>query len=98
MIFNINDEVRVKLTSFGHELMRKNWDAVFKGDAAFPYKRPEEDAEGYSCHQLWRLMQEFGEHIGNGKPLLFSTNIEIPEPREPAYRLVEALTPLWSGR
>lgn len=73
--FNINDMVKVKLTEVGDEIYvenRKKLSIAHEGSGL-----PKEDSDGYSEWQLWRLMQEFGENLGNGQPLPFETTILI---------------------
>lgn len=81
--FNINDTVRVRLTKRGLEIHRKLYDdlaAYYGGKLPYPYRRPKRDREGWSEHQLWSLMQDFGPYISmTGEPP-FETTIEIPQP------------------
>lgn len=90
--FNINDEVRVKLTVRGREVHRQNWQercrAYGRTVAQLPYRPPEEDREGWSRWQLWGLMSEFGEHLSPVVPMPFDNAIEFvqyvrdePEPQ-----------------
>lgn len=80
MKFNVNHMVKVKLTEQGrrhirtnHELLYHNW------RVPPPYPTIEEDADGWSKWQLWRLMQEFGRYITMGFDAPFETEIEIIE-------------------
>lgn len=73
MKFNINDNVKVKLTPLGWELHRKYW-TPFCTDGYIP---PTADANGYVTFQLWDLMAQYGPHIGNGLRNAFDTVIEI---------------------
>jgi hypothetical protein len=59
MKFNINDDVKVKLTPVGFEIHRKYWAPYTSND----YIPPRVDDEGYSTFQLWDLMVIFGSHI-----------------------------------
>ena len=63
--FNVNYQVRVKLTPYGVSCLYKNyqrqkeiWEGV--GLNQFTIRL---DEDGYYRTQLWSLMQEFGEHI-----------------------------------
>jgi len=65
MKFNVNENVRVKLTPTGKDILRKKFDLahermpqVFK-----EFSLPEEDAQGFSKWQMWQLFADFGEHI-----------------------------------
>lgn len=68
MKFNINSEVKVKLTKYGLGTL-----------ANLPGKPShlETDTDGWSTWQLWYLMKVFGPFINMGSPLLFETDIEI---------------------
>jgi len=71
MKFNINENVKVKLTDYGKEILRNNNYHYF-----YPIK---EGNEGWSKWQLWALMEELGSYCGLGKSLPFETEIEIIE-------------------
>lgn len=82
MKFNINDNVRVKLTGYGRKVHKQNsLDTWLEYGQAWPYTyyAPKEDAEGWSLWQLWVLMKEFGEYQIMCGPSCFSTEIEIVE-------------------
>lgn len=81
MMFNLNDKVRVKLTSHGRSVHAADH-ALLVADTgvALAYTHPKEDSEGWSEWQLWSLMSEFGSHMGNGLPICFETTIDIPGP------------------
>lgn len=81
MKFNINHNVRVKLTDFGRQILREKFDETME---EFPhltlnYTPPVEDAEGWSRWQLWCLMSELGSHLNMGCKLPFLPEIEIEE-------------------
>jgi len=80
--FNINYNVKVRLTKFGKELHKKDWEdfwnSIGKLDE-FPYTPPEEDENGYCKFQLWDLMKKFGSYCGLGCELPFDTVILINE-------------------
>jgi hypothetical protein len=68
--FNINSNVKVKLTDTGRRILHE------KGRS-----RIQEDAEGYSTWQLWGLMNTFGEHIRIGCEPPFETTIRLTNDR-----------------
>jgi hypothetical protein len=83
--FNINHNVRVRLTDFGHQIVWKRHAELseflksvggppLSGDGA-----TTEDNEGWSEWQLWKLMETFGPHIRMGADVPFETEIEIPQ-------------------
>lgn len=80
--FNINSTVKIKLTKFGKELHKKQWEdfwsSIGKLDE-FPYTPPKEDENGYCEFQLWDLMEKFGAYCGLGRVPLFDTVILIDE-------------------
>ena len=87
MDFNINDTVWVRLTPHGRAMLKANHAEIC---AAFPniladlaYTPPVEDLDGWSEWQMWGLMQEFGEHTGNGKPQCFEQNVIRIEDQKP---------------
>jgi len=89
--FNINDEVRVKLTDYGRRVHYENWRERIRAvrtASEIPYRWPNEDGDGWSKWQLWRLMQEFGEHIHLAAKFPFEMDIQFvqyvrsePEPQ-----------------
>jgi hypothetical protein len=82
MMFNINDSVKVKLNDLGREIHKNDWVRVLGKNDRFTYHPPEEDADGWSRHQMWHLMEIFGPHIGLGKVLPFNSVIEIIDRKE----------------
>ena len=65
--FNINDCVKVKLTSYGKQIYIKEMGIA-----------PRVDDDGYTIFQLHWLMHLYGNHIIPGSPCLpFKTNILI---------------------
>lgn len=69
--FNINNNVRVKLTPYGRALHGKDHEDFWDQHDPIrhyphPYAAPKEDADGWSVWQLWTLMQAFGPHIHIG--------------------------------
>ncbi len=80
--FNINDYVCIKLTDYGRECLRQNWEALNKqtlGKLAqvAPYQPKTEDKDGWSKWQLWNLMEELGPHISLGGRMPFEANIQL---------------------
>lgn len=78
--FNLNENVRVKLTPYGHKVLLDNYLKLMviypEKERPFPYRAPKEDDEGWSTWQMWVLMRELGEHMGMTKSP-FETNILI---------------------
>lgn len=83
MTFNINDNVKVRLTEHGHEILKKRYDELTSGmpifKSVYPFQRPEEDSDGWSEWPLWDLMYQFGKHTYNGSDLPFHTIIRIDD-------------------
>ncbi len=78
MRFNVNHNVRVKLTDRGRECLEGNHKTLFrKRQFPPPYQPPEEDEDGWSTWQLWVLMEQLGPHVHNGLDVPFETEIEI---------------------
>lgn len=79
MKFNINHDVRVKLTPFGIECLEKDHDrlnATCNG-ALGPFQPPVPDEDGWVKMQLWVAMRKLGSYFANGGPVPFETEIEI---------------------
>lgn len=84
MKFNINFDVRVKLTDLGRTIHKKNHEDLFAPyGSKFPYTPPIETLDGWSTWKLWDLMHEFGKHVYNGCKPPFETEIDIPENQVP---------------
>jgi hypothetical protein len=80
--FNINSVVNVRLTKFGKELHKKDWEDFWNSMGRldeFPYTPPEEDENGYCKFQMWNLMDKFGSYCGMGREIPFDTVILIDE-------------------
>lgn len=77
--FNINGNVRVKLTPKGVAILHEAHEALRAAAPSIgPWRPPEVDAEGFTHFQAWGLMEAFGPHISigmNNTP--FETNIQI---------------------
>ena len=72
--FNINFHVKVKLTPYGRERLKKDHEDFWKHvipKTAIEYKPPREDDEGWSRWQLWSLMKKIGPYmsLGNEEPI-----------------------------
>jgi hypothetical protein len=77
LTLNMNDTVKVRLTPFGREVLRKNHDELFKDwKTPYPYTPPYEK-DGVSQWQLWTLFQEFGRVISLGQETPFDNDIEV---------------------
>jgi len=80
MKFNINDDVKVKLTETGREILREQHEELRGLWPTFPgYEEPKEDKDGWTTYQMWCLMESFGQHVAMGLTMPFETTIEIPE-------------------
>lgn len=83
MEFNLNDEVRVKLTPLGRKLHEEDhwkfWSMMPKLKVP-AYVAPTEDIDGWSTWQLWSLMEAFGKHTRIGFDTCFETTIDLVIP------------------
>lgn len=78
LTFNVNDNVRVRLTDVGRAALRKNHDELFADWIKPPeFVLRKEDERGWSEWHLWDLMHEFGRHMYNGCQVPFETEIEL---------------------
>lgn len=81
--FNMNDNVKVKLTPKGFKILRDEYNRTKAlvesngGEYKYPYAPPKVDADGYSEFQLWVLMTTFGNHLSSGFDLPFETTIYL---------------------
>ena len=73
MLFNINHDVKVRLTDHGRSILYQATD--------FTFCRFLQD-DGWYRFQLWKLMSIFGPHLGNGSAPLFE-NMCTTFPDEP---------------
>jgi hypothetical protein len=92
MKFNINEDVRVRLTDYGRTVHRQNHDNLFAqlpARARIAYKPLIEDDYGWSRWQLWVLMSEFGPHMSIGSENCFDTTIELPGITSPQVSCVD---------
>lgn len=72
MLFNANNMVRVKLTKYGMDILKKKNGKHFL---------PKPDKDGWTRWQLWHLMSELGSYCGLGleQPFSMDIDIEIPD-------------------
>ncbi|MBE2181411.1 MAG: hypothetical protein IAE97_13165 [Chthoniobacterales bacterium] len=78
--FNVNDYVQVRLTDYGRQCLRDNYEkpkAAYAGKLGFDYSPPKEDKDGWSRWQAWSLMKDLGPHISMGMNPPFETTIRI---------------------
>ena len=75
---NINDEIKVKLTAYGKEILDKDVENILpimktciSDKTYYPYHT---DNEGYTKFQLWDFMRIFGTHFWNGCPQVIENN------------------------
>jgi hypothetical protein len=80
-LFNINQNVWVKLTPLGLEKLKADHEALFapyrrdKPDA-YPFIKPQME-NGWYRFQLWDLMNRIGPHVAMGMPLVLDLGIVI---------------------
>lgn len=85
--FNINENVRVKLTDYGREMLKKDheefWNMVQtlggRPNVLIEYVPPVEDDDGWSTWQMWCLMKNLGQYVGMATKNPFELTIEIGE-------------------
>ena len=70
---NWNSVVKVKLTEYGKEIYRSQYDALnerqeARGHCTYDRPEPVEDKDGFVSFQLWCFMQLYGLHIGMAMP------------------------------
>jgi len=95
MKFNINHNVKVRLTPHGIEVLvlhyerfRKDFPDYYEHNS---FKMPPIDSQGYTEYQLWELMRIFGGNMGLGGKIPFETEIEIVEQEKPSvYNSIDA--------
>jgi len=80
--FNINDCVKVKLTSQGKAVLQQQlaervqrWNC----ENRCPYQSRPKDANGYIKFQMWELMHIFGNDFYNGCQIPFETTVLIED-------------------
>ena len=80
--FNINYNVRVKLTEYGKRMLERDHNEFWGSRGMldkFPYEPYKEDENGYVKFQLWNLMDKLGKYCGIGREMPFDTVILIDE-------------------
>lgn len=76
--FNMNDRIHVKLTDVGLAELERQWEELRqRAPSIGPWKAPVCDADGYSTHTMWRLMQELGHMMIMGTPLPFEVEVWV---------------------
>jgi len=80
--FNINDNVRVRLTDHGRDVHRRQFDLMRQHIKEtmrdeWQYAAPKEDADGWSTWQLWSLLNTFGPHVWIMGEMCFATQIQF---------------------
>ncbi|MCK9293422.1 hypothetical protein M0P25_05075 [archaeon] len=80
--FNINDYVYIKLTDYGKEKLKENFEKEIsylpekqKEKIREHFKIHEEDKDGWSKWQLWDLMNKLGKYWVMGCENVFETKI-----------------------
>ncbi len=76
MKFNINDDVRVKLTEYGEQVLDKHLNEAYGKEARIirPYRQDGE----YFRFQMWDFMATFGQSIYmGGKQIFVDNELEI---------------------
>jgi len=84
MKYNINQYVKVKLTDYGMDILKKDHDELqmwMPEDARRPFEEPKLK-DGWYKTQLWILMNSFGSHLSMGGKLPFETEIHLEEPND----------------
>jgi hypothetical protein len=83
MKFNINHDVRVKLSYSGREALRRQHEELKRTIPKLPdFKEMATDDEGYTKFQMWDLMSTLGSLCTLGKPSPFDTEILIDIPTD----------------
>ena len=81
--FNVNSNIRFKLTATGLKIHRLNWDKLntrCEGNLTEilgPYQPPKVDSEGYTTEQMWSVMKDYGEFLWNGCEPPFDLTFQI---------------------
>jgi hypothetical protein len=81
VVFNINDNVKVKLTQLGVKILARRHNGLRAICPSIGDFKLTLDDDGMYETQLWCLIEEFGEYIGMGKELPFNGNMKfiVPE-------------------
>ena len=81
--FNINEQVKVKLTEAGIDELRRQHDELNRvfPNAKLPFTL-NTDEEGYTSFQMWDLMSRLGGKMSFHFQIPFETNIIIVNCKE----------------
>lgn len=76
MVVNTNDQVSVRLTDTGMEILRQHWGEHFDGVC-----RHRLSPDGEYTESLWQIMRIFGPsiHLGMGEVPFVGNVVNIPE-------------------
>jgi hypothetical protein len=80
-LFNINNNVKVKIFEAGYKHWKAKDDQLFLSNngahhcKSIEWYKSKADAQGYVTMQAWELMQIFGDSLIFGAPPTFDTNI-----------------------
>lgn len=80
--FNINNNLRVKLTEFGKQMLEQDYNEFWSSHGKldkFLYEPPKEDEDGYVKFQGWVLFEKLGKYCGLGCELPFDIAILIDD-------------------
>ena len=80
MRFNMNNEIKVRLTDLGRQILLRQYEAIYDTPymrERYPYIPPKEDSDGWSTWQMWYFMATFGPYLANGNNLPAHVEIEI---------------------
>ena len=76
MKFNVNHDVKVKLTPKGINILKRRHEELCRLiDKEPDFKEPKVDEDGYVTFQMWNLMHCFGHEICLGQELPFKAEI-----------------------
>ena len=84
MMFNINDNIKARVTKRGHDIHKAQYKNMMKSDNGYllkkyPYAPIHENSDGWSTWQMWVFMAAFGPYMGNCCDMPAATEIEILE-------------------
>jgi hypothetical protein len=83
--FNINHQVKVKVTDYGYEAWLEHENRFVMYSSTYPITTIEElkakvDTDGYTTFQMWDMMAIFGPKMSMGFKIPIDTNvILLPE-------------------
>lgn len=77
--FNINNNVKVKLTGHGRAVLKADINSIDYGENEdiknYAHEKAKPDKDGYNTFQMWKLMSIFGSHMYNSAENVFEKNI-----------------------